>query len=195
MLDSILEIDKNLFLWLNQFHSSFMDVIMVNVSGKAQWIPVYLFIFYLVYKKTDWRTLLIFMGVVIACVGLGDFVGNTFFKHVFNRERPSYALEELAHTVNGYRGSQYKSFVSNHALNFFAWCTLTGLVLRRYYKWALVVLLGVATLVAYSRIYLGVHYPLDVIVGGVIGALIGYLGFRLFKVLYHHLYGVAYKGA
>ena len=192
MLNKILEIDSDLFIWLNQFHNDFIDVVMHHVSGKFEWIPVYILLFYLVYRKTNWRTLLLFFGVVIACVGLGDFIGNTFFKKVFNRERPSYALEGIVHIVNDYKGSQFKSFISNHALNFFAWCSFTGLVLRKYYKYALPVLLGVATLVAYSRIYLGVHYPLDVTVGAAIGLTIGYSGYRLFTVLYHHWFGEAY---
>jgi undecaprenyl-diphosphatase len=121
------------------------------------------------------------LGVAVV-VTLGDRISVELFKEVFQRYRPSRNLEmyDLVHVVNEYRGGKY-GFVSSHATNFFGTATFLFMVFRKPYpKWAPFVFLF-SGLVAYTRIYLGVHYPADIVCGAIIGALIGWIIFKAFN--------------
>ena len=174
-MNALLSIDQSLFLAINGWNNPFVDSIMFFISGVFSWLPVYLFLLYLVfhsYGKKGWL-ILVLVAITILFSDSGSVV---LFKNTVHRLRPSHepALEGLVHFVNGYKGGQY-GFVSSHASNMFALATLMILFLRKKYNWITPVLLLWAGLIVYSRVYLGVHYPGDVICGALYGALVGYI--------------------
>jgi undecaprenyl-diphosphatase len=187
MLDRLIAFDTRFFLWLNSWHSPFWDRVMWSISGRTEWIPFYLLlIVYLIYYYRR-QSIYIIIGAVLA-VTLADQLAVHALKDVIGRLRPSQNpnIQDLVHIVNNYRGGLY-GFVSNHAANTFSIATFLGLVVRkRYFSWVLYVW---ATLVSYSRIYLGVHYPGDVAAGALLGILIGwllYIGYKYITSRNHH---------
>ena len=172
MLDRLIELDQKLFLFLNGLHSEGLDPVMVWISGKFTWWPFYLLLLAFLIWKRGWK--MIPLAILIAlCVTLADQISVHLFKEVFERLRPSREpdLQGLVHIVNGYRGGQF-GFVSSHAANSFSIAMLLALTIRKGWFWALMFFW--AALVSYSRIYLGVHYPGDIIGGAILGVLIGW---------------------
>ena len=174
MIDTLIEWDKELFLWLNGLHTSWLDPVMFWISEKRTWIPLYLLLVGWIIKEYKWRSFIVIAGIGLA-VAAADQVCSGFMKPFFERFRPSRdpALEGLVHTVNGYRGGRF-GFSSSHAGTSFALATFLYYFFKRKYRWVTWFFLW-AAIVSYSRIYLGVHYPGDILVGGLIGALLGYL--------------------
>jgi len=175
MIESISKIDQDLFLWFNKHHHPIVDEIMVFISGKYEWIPLYVLLLFFVYKKYNKQTVWILLGAALT-VTLADQFSVHFFKDVFQRYRPCHNLEigELVHIVNGKCGGKY-GFVSSHAANSFGIATFIGFLLKNKSKvYPVVLLLLWAGIVSYSRIYLGVHYPADIFIGGLLGFSIGF---------------------
>ena len=172
MLEQLEIWDRALFLFLNSFHSSTLDIIMWNISGKLQWIPLYALLLYFILKKYRKQSWIIVLGAV-AAVTLADQLSVNLFKEVFERWRPCHNidLKEVVHLVNNKCGGQF-GFVSSHAANTFAVAGLLGAFLS---KRIFYLLLTWASLVAYSRVYLGVHYPADIFGGAILGLLIALL--------------------
>jgi undecaprenyl-diphosphatase len=136
-------------------------------------IPLYVFIAFLLFKNYTIRTTLFLVLAAGLCVALSDLSAKHLFKEVFLRYRPSHHLElnQQLHFVNDYRGGTY-GFVSSHASNMFAIGTFVWLTLKsKIGKWSLFFIVW-AIIVCYSRVYLGVHYPSDVVVGGLLGIFI-----------------------
>ncbi len=178
-MDTLNQIDTQLFLFLNGFHTDTFDKIMVWISGKVTWWPFYLLLLaYLAWK----RRLQIFPIILFItfCITLTDQASVHLFKEVFERLRPCRepALEGMVHMVNGKCGGLY-GFVSSHAANSFGVAILLLLIIRKH--WFAAVMLFWAALVSYSRIYLGVHYPGDILGGAMLGMLCGYLVYLLFR--------------
>ena len=146
------------------------------------WLPLYLFLIFLIfkiYRKDGWFILL---GAAITIV-LADQITTSFMKPFFARLRPSQdpGLQGLVHLVNGYKGGLH-GFASSHAANTFGTALFVWLVLRPCYQkagW----IFAWAIFMSYTRIYLGVHYPGDILVGAVIGLGCGWIGYRLSKWL------------
>ena len=179
MLDKLIQWDKELFLALNGAHCSFMDFIMFWASNKFIWIPLYIFFLLLLYKHYKWKSLviLLFAGLMIL---ISDQVSLQLFKNTFFRLRPCHNPEimDVVHLVKNKCGGQY-GFISSHACNTFALAVFLNGWLARHYKYFTPLIFIWALIISYSRIYLGVHSPGDVIVGIIIGAVIGYLIFLL----------------
>ncbi len=172
MIDYLVKLDTQLFLWLNGMHSPFWDGIMLFASGKLTWLPLYLIIIYFLARRYQWKTIW-WLVAVASVIILSDQLSVHLFKNVFQRLRPCHepSLNGLIHLVRGC-GGKY-GFVSSHAANTFGVATFLSFLFLR--KSATIGLILWAAFVSYSRIYLGVHYPADVIVGGMLGAAVGYL--------------------
>lgn len=170
-------LDQELLLLLNFNGGSTLDQIMYIVSGKLTWVPLYGLIVWLVYRAQGWRGALLFLVMAAMMVLCADQTAS-LAKTYLPKFRPTHYphIEDLVHTVNGYRGGLYGT-ISSHASNSFGLVMLASLTLSR--RWITISLVAWATLVAYSRIYLGVHYPLDILLGTAEGVLWGYLWFKI----------------
>lgn len=170
MIEWLIDIDTQLFLFLNGIHSPTFDTLMFRISGNLIWAPLYIGILYLLFKKYGVKGLWLLLGVALV-VTLADQISVHFFKNVFGRLRPCHnpEIKELVHTVSRC-GGKY-GFVSSHAANTFGVAMFLHLVLSK--KWFSISIFFWASLVSYSRIYLGVHYPGDIIVGALLGLTLG----------------------
>jgi undecaprenyl-diphosphatase len=185
------QLDQQLFLYLNSIHSPFWDRVMHTVSGIAIWIPLYLAI--LVYLGLRYRKkFIVILFFIILAATLADQVSVQLFKNIFHRLRPCHepAIRDMVHLVDGRCGGMY-GFISSHATNCFNVALLSMLFIRK--RWFSISILCWAVIIGYSRIYLGVHYPGDVICGALVGALIGWGIFELYsladrRVLQHSEY-------
>lgn len=180
-------LDREWFLLFNGWHAPAFDAIMWRLSQAAWSIPWFLLIFWQLNKRFGWQRALAIAGGTGVVILLCDRISVELFKNVFQRYRPTHNLEikALVHTVldrngNPYRGGLY-GFVSSHATNFFGMAIYFMCWLRAWDRWMAAVLLGWAAVVSYSRIYLGVHYPGDIIGGALLGAGLGWLAFRIVR--------------
>lgn len=178
MIEFLNSVDTQLYLFFNGMHLPFLDRLMMMVTGKFIWIPMYATIFYILFKNFKLReAIFIAIGIILA-VTLADQICSTVLRPIFHRLRPSNPenpLSQFAVLVNDYRGGRY-GFPSCHAANSFALAAFLFMVIKRFRFRAFIV--GWAVLNTYSRVYLGVHYPGDLFVGAVIGSIIGYGMFR-----------------
>jgi len=187
MIDYLQQIDQNIVLSINDWHSPLLDKIMWLISGKNTWIPLYLLLIYLGFNHFSIKQAFFFVGCVIVAVGCTDFICSGIIKNCVMRLRPSHhpMLSYLLHFHKFPDGSLYKGgqygFVSSHAGNFFAIAWLSGWILRPYYPKILFYLLAIALVVVYSRIYLGVHYPSDIIGGFLVGT---FVAMAIYKWIY-----------
>jgi undecaprenyl-diphosphatase len=173
MLDFLNTIDTNIFIFLNGINSPFWDKIMWWISGTKSWIPMYAVIVAVIIYKQRWKSIItiIFIALVVT---LADQISVQAFKEVFQRLRPCHnpALQDIVHIVNNKCGGQF-GFVSSHAANTFAVAFfLSRLFKNTYFSWFIFIW---AAVVSYSRVYLGVHYPFDILGGAGLGAFIGIL--------------------
>jgi undecaprenyl-diphosphatase len=176
-MDSIIELDKKLLLFLNSLHHPWLDPVMYYLTKTFFWLPLYVFMIFLIFKNYKSRGWYVLLGAAITVI-LADQITSSLMKPFFARFRPSHepTLKGLVHIINDYRGGLY-GFASSHAANTFGTALFVWLVLRPYYKWIGWVFLW-AALMTYTRIYLGVHYPGDIIVGAIVGLTSGWIGFR-----------------
>lgn len=172
------QVDKSIFLFLNSLHSPFWDEIMWYVSGRYTWVPLYVAILVMAGIK-ERRKLLVLFPIIILTVTLTDQVSVHCFKNVFERLRPCREpeLEGIIHIVRNKCPGKF-GFVSSHAANTFGLAFITLHVFRL--RWYSISMISWAALIAYSRVYLGVHYPGDVLGGALLGAFIGYMVYLLY---------------
>lgn len=173
MVEWLDQLDKSLFLFLNGINSPFWDVVMFNISKKFIWIPFYALLLALLIKEYKWKSLLLLVMVALT-ITLSDQSSVHLFKNVFERLRPCHQPElmGLVHTVNGKCGGQF-GFVSSHAANSFALAGFFFMLLRTKLPFISWFLVAWAAIVAYSRVYLGVHFPGDILVGAILGFGLG----------------------
>ncbi len=180
MLEYLNDIDTQLFLLLNGMHSPFWDVLMVKITHSRTWIPLYILIIGgLIYKfRLNGLKVVI---IILLLIGFADQFSSRLVKPGVGRLRPSHnvSLNDCIHIIDNYRGGTYGYF-SSHASNTFALATLLCLLFYKKRKWVLV-FIPWAVVVSYSRIYVGVHYPGDILTGAVFGVLSALLCYRLFN--------------
>ena len=180
--------DHDLFLWLNFDGGPVMDSFMTAVSGVVMWIPLYAFILYFAYRNFGWQRMLGFVLCLILALGFSDILCG-IFKHsgplkdlwpsLPGRERPMFesAVREFAHVVS-YGHGKYGT-ISAHAATIVSLAWLSALMIRKnWYKWLIAV---VVLLVCYSRIYLACHFPMDILLGALVGTIVGVSIFFLWK--------------
>ncbi|HLP05290.1 MAG TPA: phosphatase PAP2 family protein [Paludibacter sp.] len=172
MVETLKLWDTTLFLFLNGLHCPFFDGIMYAASWKLTWIPFYMSILYLLIRYWKKDSVWIILAL-LACVVIADNISSGLIKNLVQRPRPSHndSLNSVIHLVHNYRGGKY-GFVSSHASNTLGFALLSALLFRNRVYGLLVI--GWALVVGYSRIYLGVHYPFDILGGMLVGALSAY---------------------
>jgi len=182
MTDELIRLDKELFLFLNGLHTPALDTVMYYMSKTFVWIPFYAALLYLIFKNYRVQSWKVVIGIILA-VTLADQFTSTLMKPWFARLRPSHnpEFEGVIHLVNGYAGGQY-GFASSHASDTFAVAMFFFMLFRHTYK-GMAAIFAWAALVTYTRIYLGVHYPADILTGALIGILTGYIGYRTTQYL------------
>jgi undecaprenyl-diphosphatase len=178
MIEQLLEWDKELFLYLNSLHTPWLDGPMSVMSNTLTWLPLYAVLLYLILKEYRRRWWVIILGITFTIV-LSDQITSSAMKPFFERYRPSRdpEIRHLVHVVDNYRGRPY-GFASSHAANTFGVALFATLALYRRWK-SVVLLFAWAAFVAYTRIYLGLHYPGDLIVGATVGLVCAFLTFKL----------------
>ncbi len=178
------QIDQSLFLLLNDIHSIFWDKAMFLFSSREIWIPFYLLIVYVIIKTYKKNSIYILFLIGLSIVVSDQFSG--LIKNLVERLRPSNdpALINLVHIVNNYKGGAY-GFFSSHASNTFTVAVIATLLFKN--RTFSILIFAWAIVVSYTRIYLGLHYPGDILAGWLWGALVGF-GFYLLTIFIQQRY-------
>ena len=174
MIDHLLELNDRILLAINGAHTGFLDSFMMIATNRWTWVPLYVAAFiYLIYRFGWLRavSVLAVAGLTIAAVDqlCGSLIRDSL--QILRPSNPDNPLSAQIQIVDGYRGGRY-GFPSCHAANCTALMMVLGAVIRL--RWAWLVLAAYVLLNCYSRLYLGVHYPSDILAGAALGALIGY---------------------
>ena len=186
MLEFLQHLDTTILLFINGHHSPFFDAFMLGVSGKLSWAPLYALLIYWIFKEKKGYGFLTLVFIALT-ITAADQLSVHAFKNVFMRLRPCWnpLVKESLHMVK-YCGGQY-GFVSSHATNSFAILVFVNSFFkssRPYVKWIMWIW---ALLIIYSRVYLGVHYPGDVLGGALLGAFLGAVVFWLYRTTENYL--------
>ena len=182
MFEYLEEIDRALLLAINGFHHPIADFFMWHASRKWHWLPVYLILLYFAVKKYKFQLWKIALGVAVL-IALTDQISVKLFKEVIERYRPCHNLElkEVIHLLRNKCGGKY-GFISSHASNYFGICSFLGMMLNKKGSLkAFYLMLFWAAFISYSRIYMGVHYPSDILAGAALGLILGLSMYRMFK--------------
>lgn len=182
-MDFIINLDTKLFLYLNNLGSPAFDQFWMYISDEFFWVPAYLILTIIIFEKFGWRKAL----MLLLLLGLMVFLTNTvtsWVKDAVQRLRPcrNHALDGLFRMVYGDCRGRF-CFFSAHAANTFSLATFLSVVFKKHHKYAPYLLFLWASLNAYSRIYLGVHFPLDIVTGVLFGLLMGWIFSRPIKYI------------
>jgi len=185
-MDSLLQLDKDLLIWFNASHTQFWDAMMMFFTRIEFWIPLYILVTYHIFKykgKEAWWWLI---GLFLLIL-MGDLVSTHLFKNIFQRLRPSHepSLYGIVQVVKTYTGDQF-GFVSSHATAVFAFATYTSRLFKNGIYSLFIILWSL--LIVYTRLYLGLHYPGDIMGGMLLGLVLGYLLFRTSRWWVSRLY-------
>jgi len=179
MLEKLIDLDKELLIFLNNLGSPTFDGLWLIITKQLHWIPFFLFVFYLLQKRIGWKNFGYYVLFTAILILICDQTTN-LFKYSFERLRPCNDpdVQDLLRIY--WKKSSSFSYFSGHAANSMASTVFGFLILRRYYNYTFLLFLF-PLIFAYSRIYLGLHYPLDVLSGYVFGGTCGFLAFKLYQ--------------
>ncbi|MEI9920062.1 MAG: phosphatase PAP2 family protein [Bacteroidota bacterium] len=185
LLHELMEWDRQLLVWLNSFHADWLDPVMYYTTQTLFWLPLYLFLIWLMVKdfRKEWWIPMIGIFVTIL---LADQITSSIMKPYFARLRPSQepSLQGIIHLVRGHDGEFYTGglygFASSHAANTFGTATFFALLFRSRHRWINWLFLWAAAM-TYTRIYLGAHYPGDILVGTIVGVVSALAGYKVFQ--------------
>lgn len=178
-----MNIDTYILLWINGHHTEWLDQLMWWVSQSVTWIPLYIVLVGLIiYRYRSWKIVMAILLAFALAVGLSDFISSGILKPLVERLRPTHepSLAPFLHIVNGYKGGMY-GFCSSHAANTLACALLFMFVCKN--KITTSILIVWVAINSYSRIYLGVHYPTDIMAGWIIGCATAVLAYALLGFL------------
>ncbi len=181
-MESLQQFDASIFSTINGWHALYFDNFMALVTVIATWLPMILMLLYMIYIKKGWRKMLAVLLAVAVVILIADQVSASIIKPLVGRLRPSRNpdLQATIHLVNEYRGGQF-GFVSSHAANCFGIALFLAFLFKnRAFTWAMV---AWASLMCYSRIYLGVHYPGDIVCGAALGVVAAFTAYSLMNFL------------
>ena len=172
-MDTIIQMDKQLLLAINGSDSLFVDYLAKTLTTAATWIPLYVSLFYVVVKNNDnFRRIICILACAGLCVLFAGTVDDLLVKPLVARLRPTHDFQigMLVDTVDGYRGGKY-GFFSAHAANTFSIAVFFSLLMRS--RLVTLLLVGWSLTNCWTRLYLGVHYPLDILCGLLWGGCVG----------------------
>ena len=179
-LDKIIQYDKELLVYLNGLGTENWDGVWLLITNQLSWIPLYLLFFYMIFRSFGWKKGL---GLVLLTALMVTFSDQftVFLKNYFERLRPNRdpSINEIIRIV---KNNSSFSFVSGHATTSTAVTFFMHLRLKKYYRYTGLFFIW-PLLFSYSRVYLGVHFPIDVLTGAFLGLLIGYSFFKLSFIL------------
>lgn len=180
MLEKLLEIDRDVFVWLNALGSEQFDGFWLFITKQFNWIPVFAIIMYLTFKKLGWRHAILVIVIIALLITITDQTTN-LFKNGFQRLRPGNN-PEINEFIRAVQKRNSFSFISGHASNSMACAYFLFRVLKPYLKYMGFIFLW-PVIFAYSRIYLGLHYPGDILMGYLWGILTATLMLMLYRYL------------
>lgn len=175
MLEKIISLDKQLFVFLNSLGAPAFDNLWLLITNQVNWTPFFIVVFYLIYKKIGLKKLGIALVFIAVLIFICDQTAN-FFKETVQRLRPCNDLE-IKSIIRIVKQSDTFSFFSGHAANSMATTVFVFLILRKHYEYSYLLFLF-PLIFAYSRIYLGLHFPIDILTGYLCGASFGFLFYK-----------------
>jgi len=181
-MEWLITIDQQLFYFINQAGQNWLfDLLMPTIRNKLTWVPLYILLLVVIAKKHKYRTF-VFLIVIAITILLSDQISSELIKKTVERLRPCRdssldGVRTLVHCGGGF------SFTSSHATNHFAVAMQLFLLFRKEWSsYAFIALFAWATLICYGQVYVGVHFPLDVIAGGCLGCIIAWLVYQLYSL-------------
>ncbi|MDR0938957.1 MAG: phosphatase PAP2 family protein [Mediterranea sp.] len=188
VVHTLSEVDTDALLSMNSAHAPFWDYFMSAFTGKLIWVPMYASILYVLIVNFHWKAVVAYVVAIALIITFADKLSVEVIRPIVMRLRPANPdnpIAHLVHIVDGYRGGAY-GFPSSHAANSFGLALFVAFLFRRHklvffiFFWAL--------MNCYTRIYLGVHYPGDLLMGLIIGAFFGWIfTFVVYKLLNRYL--------
>lgn len=181
MLESLQSLDQTIFLAINALHTPYLDSFMYIFTGKLVWIPLYMSILYVLYRNFNLR-MTIFTAIMFALlIVIADQTCSSILRPIFERPRPSRNpdIADIVHLVNGRRGGKF-GFPSCHAANTFALACFAMLLFKNRAVTTFFMLWAIVT--CYTRVYVGVHYPGDLLFGTVVGFAAGFVTYGIYRV-------------
>ena len=180
--------DWALFEFLNFDGPTWLDLFMTKISGMKVWLPLYILILYMVWRRHSWRGVVAFIVAIGVAVLMADLIAG-IFKHqgplkdlwaTFPaRLRPLHTPEGVDFAANGYYTHNLYGTVSGHTSTITAIAILSSVAVKR--RWFTMLMIAVALLICYSRIYLSCHFPQDILLGATVGIASGIIGLLIFK--------------